>query len=146
MVYNATEHVLRIKEQRASTGVSRTMNAPVLTSSRPIPADNFQYADVPTGSYALWNMQLNRWFFFTVSRPKNGQWKGWTFLAKHVGENRVKVRDVPYQQIMSKIQREPQKCAANYGHQTGRCGMCGKELTDPKSIAKGIGPVCEKRF
>jgi hypothetical protein len=24
----------------------------------------------------------------------------------------------------------------------GRCGMCGRKLTDPESIARGIGPVC----
>lgn len=25
---------------------------------------------------------------------------------------------------------------------SGRCGRCGRELTDPASIARGIGPVC----
>lgn len=29
---------------------------------------------------------------------------------------------------------------------TGRCSCCGRELTDPASIAAGIGPVCAKRF
>lgn len=27
----------------------------------------------------------------------------------------------------------------------GRCGMCGRKLTVPESIANGIGPICEKR-
>jgi hypothetical protein len=26
----------------------------------------------------------------------------------------------------------------------GHCRRCGRELTDPKSIKKGIGPECEK--
>lgn len=29
-----------------------------------------------------------------------------------------------------------------YGHATGECGVCGRLLTDPESVAAGIGPVC----
>jgi len=29
--------------------------------------------------------------------------------------------------------------------QIGECVICGRTLTDPKSVAKGIGPVCRKR-
>lgn len=32
------------------------------------------------------------------------------------------------------------------GKQSGICEACGRELTDPVSIARGIGPVCEGRF
>lgn len=28
----------------------------------------------------------------------------------------------------------------------GRCGACARPLTDPESIARGIGPVCAKRL
>jgi len=36
--------------------------------------------------------------------------------------------------------------AAAFGHETGRCCVCARELTDPASIAAGIGPVCAGRF
>lgn len=36
--------------------------------------------------------------------------------------------------------------AMEWGHQWGRCLVCNAELTDPKSVARGIGPVCAKRF
>lgn len=36
--------------------------------------------------------------------------------------------------------------AAEFGKITGTCCCCGKLLTDPASIAKGIGPVCEKKY
>lgn len=36
--------------------------------------------------------------------------------------------------------------AVTYGRRTGRCGVCGRELTDPDSIAAGIGPVCASRL
>ena len=35
--------------------------------------------------------------------------------------------------------------AAAYGREIGRCCVCGAELTDPKSVAAGIGPICGKR-
>ncbi len=28
---------------------------------------------------------------------------------------------------------------------SGRCGRCGRELTDPESIARGLGPVCAQK-
>ena len=35
--------------------------------------------------------------------------------------------------------------AKTYGQQTGTCCVCAAVLTDPKSIAAGIGPVCANR-
>lgn len=32
--------------------------------------------------------------------------------------------------------------AAAYGQATGVCAVCGRLLTDPDSIARGIGPIC----
>ncbi len=32
--------------------------------------------------------------------------------------------------------------AARLGDETGVCAICGKELTDPESVERGIGPVC----
>lgn len=32
--------------------------------------------------------------------------------------------------------------AQEFGHATGRCCLCSRELTDPASIEAGIGPVC----
>lgn len=31
-------------------------------------------------------------------------------------------------------------------HKAGLCKMCGRMLTDPESIQRGIGPVCDKNF
>lgn len=35
--------------------------------------------------------------------------------------------------------------AKAFGTATGLCCVCGAFLTDPKSVAEGIGPVCAKR-
>lgn len=31
-------------------------------------------------------------------------------------------------------------------HHNGSCSRCGRELTDPDSIASGFGPVCRKKL
>lgn len=36
--------------------------------------------------------------------------------------------------------------AARLGHLHGCCIVCGKRLTHPESVARGIGPVCAKRI
>lgn len=36
--------------------------------------------------------------------------------------------------------------AKAFGRETGVCCVCGRTLTDPDSIAAGIGPVCATRF
>lgn len=33
----------------------------------------------------------------------------------------------------------------NFYH-TNQCGMCGRELTTPESVTKGIGPECSKKL
>jgi hypothetical protein len=42
--------------------------------------------------------------------------------------------------------RMPLEVAKAWGVQTGICCMCGAFLTDPKSVAAGIGPICAKGF
>jgi hypothetical protein len=36
--------------------------------------------------------------------------------------------------------------AARLGHQHGVCVVCARGLTDPESVARGIGPVCVARL
>lgn len=41
---------------------------------------------------------------------------------------------------------DPHNEALAYGKKFGVCCACNRTLTDPKSVEKGIGPVCEKTF
>jgi len=38
------------------------------------------------------------------------------------------------------------KLAQLYGHESGQCAVCHRPLSDPKSVALGIGPICLKRL
>lgn len=41
---------------------------------------------------------------------------------------------------------DPARAAVAYGQRTGTCACCGRELTDPESIERGIGPICAGHY
>lgn len=45
-----------------------------------------------------------------------------------------------------KIAADPLEAAVAYGRETGTCACCGRQLTDPKSVERGIGPVCARTW
>jgi hypothetical protein len=47
---------------------------------------------------------------------------------------------------LKKIAADPAGEARLYGMRTGSCACCGRELTDPNSIAVGIGPICADKW
>ena len=44
------------------------------------------------------------------------------------------------------IAANPLQASMDFGRKTGTCGCCGRELTDPNSIAAGIGPICANKW
>jgi hypothetical protein len=40
------------------------------------------------------------------------------------------------------IEADPKAALQAHGLATGSCGCCSRELTDPESISRGIGPIC----
>lgn len=47
---------------------------------------------------------------------------------------------------LSAFAADPVGQAALYGHQTGHCCFCARELTDKRSVAVGYGPICAEHF
>lgn len=41
---------------------------------------------------------------------------------------------------------DPEQAARDHGKVTGSCSCCGRGLTDPVSVERGIGPICEARW
>lgn len=48
-------------------------------------------------------------------------------------------------EALNSAEKAKAACIA-YAKQTGKCGVCNTKLTDPKSIAAGIGPICAKKY
>lgn len=43
---------------------------------------------------------------------------------------------------LREFNRNPRAAIEDYGRSTNTCAVCGRELTNPESIARGIGPIC----
>ena len=54
--------------------------------------------------------------------------------------------DIAVEEDLKKIAADPMGEARLYGMRTGTCACCGRELTDPKSIDRGIGPICAEKW
>jgi hypothetical protein len=54
--------------------------------------------------------------------------------------------DQPTHQQVDKVLANPLEEAIAHGKLTGQCAVCSRQLTDPVSVARGIGPVCAERF
>lgn len=48
--------------------------------------------------------------------------------------------------VLGILEKDFDRAITDYGKDTGRCVCCGKKLTNPDSIALGIGPECAKSW
>ena len=85
--------------------------------------------------------------FFRVNTPTEGRWAKMTFVNEVFGGGRRDpVRNRQFRQtVLQAISADPD-ALARYGQELGECGVCGRELTDERSRAIGIGPVCREKL
>lgn len=74
-----------------------------------------------------------------------------TYLGKVKGSRlsmayEAKAQEATVAAKLQVIAMDPLDAAIKYGKKTGVCACCGRELTDPVSIARGIGPICEDKW
>lgn len=104
---------------------------------------------IPEGRYLIAGV------VFKVDTPDNGEWAGWTFVkagadrgapkaATRRPDGRTTIRS--HADLLALVAGNPAEYATAYGREFGTCGVCGRELTDPDSITRGIGPVCAGRY
>lgn len=48
--------------------------------------------------------------------------------------------------VLTEAATDPLTAAIRYGKVSGECSCCGRELTDPQSIERGIGPICAVKY
>lgn len=103
--------------------------------------------EMPTGKYGVEGID-GTIMVFSIDKPKNGKWAGWTFVNKLDGKNRTPVRDRDEKQaVLDEIEAAGYLQSAKlYGKATSHCAICGTELTHPDSVAAGIGPICALKF
>ncbi len=91
-------------------------------------------------------MRKSKWDFYEVNKPTSGRWAGYTFITMLVGApgdyRKVKMSKERREAILDAIDKDPKQAMVDYGLQSGVCGRCHSPLTDPDSLARGLGPVC----
>lgn len=103
---------------------------------------------VPAGRYAVTGEDGTTDFYKVDIGKAGGKWAGYVFLSLQVSDDFVPVKATAAKAaVFAKIQAQGiLESAKRYGVELGVCGVCAKTLTDPESIAKGIGPVCEAKL
>jgi hypothetical protein len=71
-----------------------------------------------------------------------------TYLGKvlNAGFQRSRDCDDATEAAVLAAMADPLASAVAYGKKFGRCAVCHRELSDPESIARGIGPICQDRL
>lgn len=64
----------------------------------------------------------------------NGEWFPQTVATMGDGEALKRICENPLEMMIA------------YGHKTGSCSCCGRELTNRISVKLGIGPICRGRY
>ena len=74
--------------------------------------------------------------------------RGGEYLGKIAGGRFQCTRecDADAQAKVVAIASDPKNAAITEGRETGTCAVCSRELTDPESVKRGIGPICAERF
>jgi len=109
-------------------------------------------APVPRGSYAILTPDdpVNPIKFYQVwisdtDHPRYGSGK-WNVKVCH-GPDETTLNKGSQAKILRTIAEQgPLECAQRYGHEIGKCGICGRRLTNKTSRDMGIGPVCAGRY
>lgn len=72
-----------------------------------------------------------------------------TYLGKITPEDKfITSRDCTAadSETVARVAADPAAAATAHGHAYGYCSCCGRELTNPESVARGIGPICADRW
>lgn len=136
-----------ISKSKASLVIERLLALPKVTakmasgSAKDVP-------DVPAGRYAVDSDGINATAFYRVARPSEGRWAGYVFVDLQVSDWYEPIRNHAAKvTILEKILKAgPQSAAERYGRELGKCGICGRTLTNDESRARGIGPICAESY
>lgn len=106
--------------------------------------------DVPDSDYAV-VPESGVAEFYRVERGKKGsRWDGFVFVSRLYGApgdwRKAPVRGGMKTMVLATIGKDPKAAAVAFSREHGVCACCGSPLSDPESIAMGLGPVCAKRF
>jgi len=129
--------------------ISKTQATEMIQELKEMPAKNVPsrssaVESIPEGRYAVEHEGALK--FYKIDKPTEGRWAGYTFLKVMASDEEHPVKNREYrEEIFTLIAQDPEEALKRYGREIGRCGICGRTLTDEDSRALGIGPICADR-
>lgn len=150
----AEAHFATLCGREVSKGIDRlkalkawAVANPATPAEAPAPRPSSRFPEVAAGRYALRDEEDGTVRFYVVDRPTEGKWEGFTFLSIMASDEEHPVRaKAEKRRVLAAIEADPEAALALFGRELGKCGVCGKLLTDENSRAIGIGPVCRSRL
>lgn len=100
--------------------------------------------EVPAGRYAV--KMKGAWCLFRVWRGTRGANPPIHVYAVQGTEKGERLEPKQEAAALKAIAKDPGAAAIAFGHRTGSCSKCGKELDVNLSRLMGIGPVCVKHW
>lgn len=102
---------------------------------------------VPRGSYALETTSPDATNALAFYKVWIGNYGGNFWAIYHlIGPEQQKVPRQQAAAILDKIAANPGEAAKRYGLEIGKCGICGRRLTNDLSRELGIGPICRANW
>lgn len=98
----------------------------------------------PEGRYAVM-LPDSKLHFFKVDKPTEGRWAGFVFVKEQASDEFYPVRGERRNEVLRTIAINPEGAMLAYGRHIGRCGHCGRTLTNEESRTVGIGPICRSK-
>lgn len=142
------EHIKQCYADRHSSTI--TMEVPALVRAYVEQRDFRPMAlTVPDSKYALIRPSDGVLEFFEV-RTGHGKWDGMQFVDRLIGApgdwRKTPVKGAEKKRVMQQIDSDPKASAVRYSREFTVCAVCGSPLSDPESLAQGLGPICARRF
>lgn len=146
------EAVAAHKAQRDGATARRMINGQMVEipmAARPAVAHKAQRDELPNLPHAHYAVEHEGVLkFYRVDKPQEGRWTGYTFVKVQASDEYYPIKAAARRtEIIDLILAAgPQAAMERYGREIGRCGHCHRTLTNPESLARGIGPICASRM
>lgn len=163
------EGILQMERSEASALIDELLALPDAEKTEDSPRQQGPDEDARarSGSYSASGLDLSRLRggfyaatldgvtkFFKIDVVAEGKWEGWVFvkiqasddLHRQGSQKPGQAYRGSSQDYLAEIARDEQAAMELYGREIGRCGHCGRTLTNEESRARGIGPVCAEKM
>jgi hypothetical protein len=78
-------------------------------------------------------------FAFLTPHGKNGMWSVWSKFRSTSQASRL-------ERALEVLHRAPEAAGLEYAMRSDNCYRCGRVLTVPASLCRGLGPVCADKY